>query len=1533
MKTTTLWTLGICGMLAAGARAATQQNNWKAQDGAGVTGAWNDAANWSLGRVPADGDVVFVAQPGAYAVALPKGVLELRANQFRLAAGESSDITLDGRGGIFSMPAAAEAVYGSEPFSLRATKGHFFNIETYSAPEAERAKQAVVTASNALLRVQGTGHVVRMDVASGDFNFYDPAGVFNSGHNLVLAAYGQENTEIYVHDGANLRLPDVHFRGNAWNANLLSFSGGRHTMNNLQMPSGNFTVGVASTTEVRATDGADVTAANVTLGAVYQSDKTGTSSNRTFRLVAEKGAAFKVTGNVNHAVASAAEILVRDGGSFAVGGTLSLANGANVTSRLEVANAALDVKGLRLGAANAAGGFVSAVVSNSTLTQTSGSIDVRFGELRLVDAEASLNGLHPGSGGTADDLGAVVVEGGHVTASSLMCGLNSPGALTVRGGASYVQKSGTAFIGKDAGAVGTLTVEDAETTVSLTADSDNNFVWLGDFGTGVLEMKDGTLTVPTAGFCLGHRAGSTGVVNQTGGVVSCPGNEGLMVGMAGAAVYNMAGGELVAERIRFNWTGAANVPTSVLHQTGGTITVLTTDGSKGVNVCDSKGTRGRLVLDGGVLKCHQVRGWTGAAAKDGGGWAVLEADGGAIRATAASALFVENFDEAVLGEKGLTLISDYAVTASQNFTSKPGARGRLVLAGNGVKTLTGAASHEAALDVAGGIVCVGADRPEAWVTVTNAATLSFAGAWTGAAFAGLTLGDAVTGGSLEMDLSDRIDLAAEPSFGSFSLLLTSAEVAAGTYPLITCPGDQTGRASAQAWANGYLASGRAEGRSYVFAASYDAAAGRTHYNLVVAEGTPLAETATWKGDGAAWGDDANWEGGAKPGARAVARFASETAPGTVTVAGAETVGALAFTAQKGYTVTGGTLALSETGYAKVEATQGENTIASALALPGSVPFHVVDPAALTLAGAAKGGGVVKTGTGRLYLEAEGNAFPGSVRVEEGLLSAASAGALGKVDAGLEPLTLVGGTLELQKGVTGVLPRSLVVQTPEAGRAAVLKVDGDVVLAGATVVRGDLIKRGAGTLTFDVAGDATLSVDNGTCAENAMPPADALSFPANGVPPAQGYAGFNVADGEVVLKGGVYSLPNAICVGLRSPDLTGAEPAFTVDGATVKTGASNYHFLLGPNAYEGVRYAKPRLTVKNGGYLSVNTLNVARGGNAALAPEILLDNGTLRGGWCLNISCRAGAHPVYTVRNGSKMLSQETVNWNGPATLTFTDSVFARDASLAPTGIKIENVGEGTWLFGPGSEFRCNGILQKTDRQAVFAFAGGRWTPNLSNDFDFLFERSDRLVIETRADGGLTLGPPAGRTWRLAKAVTGAGGLTMDGLGTLRFVTQEILQDGVANKVADAATSSAVKSPYTLDFAGALDVASGTVVVEEGAARPGAVFTGAGTLVATNCAAPVLRVAVDAAGEADRLLTLADFSAAGGATVDLGRTADEPLARPLRTITVARYTGAAPDVSGWKLAGTGLSQVKGAFSAADGEVRVLPRTTGCTIILR
>lgn len=1533
MKTTTLWTLGICGMLVAGARADVQKNAWKAQEGTGVTGAWNDAANWSLGRVPADGDDVSVAQPGVYAVSLPKGVLELRANQFRLTAGGSSDITLDGRGGVFSMPAAAEDVYGSEPFSLRATKGHFFNLETYSA-SSDRAKQAVVTASNALLRVQGMGDIVRMDVASGDFNFYDPSGVFNSGHNLVLAAYGQENTEIYVHGGANLRLPDVSFRGNAWNANLLSFSGGRHTMNNLQMPSGNFTVGVASTTEVRATDGADVTAANVTLGAVYQSGSTETSSNRTFRLVAEKGAAFKVTGNVNHAVASAAEILVRDGGSLAVGGTLSLANGANVTSRLEVADAALDVKGLRLGAANAANGFASAVVSNSTLTQTGGSVDVRFGELRLVEAEAALNCLYLGYGGAADDLGAAVVDGGRVTSSHVHCGLNSPGALTVRNGAAYEQKSGAAIVGKDAGTVGTLTVEDAGTTVSLTSDTANGgFVKLGDSGTGVLEMKGGTLAVPTAGLCLGCRAGSTGVVNQTGGVVSCPGNEGLMVGMAGAAVYNMAGGELVAERIRFNWTSAANVPTSVLHQTGGTISVLTTEGSKGVNVCDSKGTRGRLILDGGVLKCHQVRGWTGAAAKDGGGWAVLEADGGAIRATAASAIFVENFDEAVLGEKGLTLISDYAVTASQNFTSRPGARGRLVLAGNGVKTLTGAASREAALDVAGGTARVAADRPETWVTVTNAATLSFAGDLAGAAFAGLTLGDAVSGGFLEMDLSDRIDLAAEPAFGSFSLLLTSAEVAAGTYPLITCPGDQTGRASAKAWANGYLASGRAEGLSYAFAASYDAAAGRTSYSLVVAEGAPLAETATWKGDGAAWGDDANWEGGAKPGARAVARFASETAPGTVTVAGVETVGALAFAAEKGYAVTGGTLALAETGYAKVEATQGEHTIASALALPSVVPFHVVDPAALTLAGAAKGGGVLKTGTGRLYLEAEGNAFPGSVRVEAGLLSAASAGALGKVDVGLEPLTLVGGTLELQKGVTGVLPRSLVVQTPEAGQATVLKVDADVVLTGATVVRGDLIKRGAGTLTFDVAGDALLSVDNGTCAENALPSGDALSFPANGVPPSKGYAGFNVADGEVVLKGGVYSIPNAICVGLRSPDLSGAEPAFTVDGATVKTGAQNYHFLLGPNAYEGVRYAKPRLTVKNGGYLSVNTLNVARGGAAALAPEILLDNGTLLGTWCLNISCRAGAHPVYTVRNGSKMLSQETVNWNGPATLTFTDSVFARDASLAPTGIKIENVGEGTWLFGPGAEFRCNGILQKTDRQAVFAFAGGRWTPNLSNDFDFLFERSDRLVVETRAGGGLTLGPPAGRTWRLAKAVTGAGGLTMDGLGTLRFVTQEILQDGVANKVADAATSSAVKSPYTLDFAGALDVVSGTVVVEEGAARPGAVFTGAGTLVATNCAAPVLRVAVDAAGAADRLLTLADFSAAGGATVDLGRTADDPLARPFRAITVARYTGAAPDVSGWKLAGTGLSQVKGAFSAADGEVRVLPRMTGCTVILR
>ncbi len=1504
----------------------------------GVDGSWSEDAKWNPSRQPADLDAITIGAGGTYTVAMPQSDLVLRPNSFRITANNGSTITIDGRGGSFTMPACDADTYVNEPWGINASKGHFFNLETYNL--TDNKKHAIVSMTNAHFTVSCANDDARLDIWDGFMNFYDPCGVAYASHPFTTAAYTQNNLEIHVHSNAHLRLPTLNFRANALGTNLIAFhGGGSEVLGTLNIPSKNFTPALHTTGEILATDGAVLSLNNVTIGGdITLSGVYYISTNRTARISADKGSEIVFNGALNHPTGSRLELDFRDGATATFNGEVHLAHGSMATSAVCVADATLKTtKTFALGKTGLPATAYSTFHATNSTISIAPDLSIGNGVFCVKDCTTTVNHFYPGYQGNAGTYGEAIFDGGKVSLGVVYCGLNRDGGAVFRGGAQVTTFGSEFLVGKDANTYGDMTIEDDDTSVTAKATGSGKQINIGLNGHGTLRMKGGTLLIPSNGLYLGDGSTSTGIVEQTGGDIVVSGSEGLLVGHVGWAEYTISGGTLTTPQIRLAWQGGASNPTNVMRIAGGLVSVTTTEAMKGVNVCDSQNTKCRLELRGGVLQGHRVRGWTGASAKGGGGWAVLDADGGTIRAHTSSDGFVENFDEAVLGAKGLTLESAYPVTISQNFADKPGEAGRLVLAGSAVKTLTGAASEESVLEIVDGVALFasGASHHSA-VVVTNSAVLSFAGASSGATFKGLALGSAETMGILAMELSDRIVLEAEPTFGNFSVRIADATYAVGAYPLITCPGEASA-ATVEAWKGGYVAEGRIEGMAYSFTAAYDAEAGKTVFSLVVAEGSGITGESVWKGPGSQWGDAANWDAEPPDGASA-AVFSSESAPSPVNVGGEQIVGALDFTSAKGYVLEGaGSIRMSDSGSPRVTAAAGSYSIGVGLSLPSLTDFDVTSPAVLTVAGPVRRGGIVKLGTGRLQLESPQNEIAMGLRVSEGMLSLASFAASGMAGAAFRQATLDGGTLELRDGAAGTMPFSLVVQGGEK-EAVGFKNDADVTVTSASVTGGDIVKRGAGTLTFDMAG-ATLSADNGTCILNGNPATGQQYFPSNGVMPTAGYCGFNVADGEVVLKTGTYSIPNAIAVGLVTLDVSDAEPAFTVDGATVNTGMASYHFLLGPNAYANrTKFTRPRLTVKNGGYLSANTLNVGKAGDRDIYPEILLDNGTLYGSWCINISERSGSHATYTIRNGSKMLSNTTVNWRGPAELTFTDSVFAKDTSNNPIGINVDQAGgTGTWLFGANSTFHCSGITHKFLKPIAFAFDGGRWVPSWTGSYNFLFQGSDHITIETLSEKGLRLGPGSGREWRMAKAVTGAGGVVMDGAGTLRFVTQEILQtvDGVTvtNKIGAAGTIAAITNPCTLDFAGPMDIASGSVVAEEGAVRTNAVFTGAGTLSAVNCPAPKFLLSVGDDYTAARVLTLNGFSTVGGATVDLGRTVENPLKRPFRDIVVAHYTGAAPDVSAWKAVGTGLDMVTGACRAEGGDVILTLRTSGSVLIFK
>ena len=220
---------------------------WKAA----VDGLWSNPDCWNLtpSRVPADGDKIQINSGGTYTVTMPQSDLALRPLSFRIAAGKNSTITLDGRGGSFTMPVCDVDTYSNEPWGINASKGHFFNLETYNI--ADSKKHAVVAMTNAYLTVSCTNDDdARLDIWDGYFNFYDPAGVAYS-HPFIMAAYAQRDLEIHVHSNAHLRLPILKFRANASRKNLVAFHGGdSEIMGALNIPSENFTASLVTTGEL-----------------------------------------------------------------------------------------------------------------------------------------------------------------------------------------------------------------------------------------------------------------------------------------------------------------------------------------------------------------------------------------------------------------------------------------------------------------------------------------------------------------------------------------------------------------------------------------------------------------------------------------------------------------------------------------------------------------------------------------------------------------------------------------------------------------------------------------------------------------------------------------------------------------------------------------------------------------------------------------------------------------------------------------------------------------------------------------------------------------------------------------------------------------------------------------------------------------------------------------------------------------------------------------------------------------------------------
>lgn len=594
---------------------------------------------------------------------------------------------------------------------------------------------------------------------------------------------------------------------------------------------------------------------------------------------------------------------------------------------------------------------------------------------------------------------------------------------------------------------------------------------------------------------------------------------------------------------------------------------------------------------------------------------------------------------------------------------------------------------------------------------------------------------------------------------------------------------------------------------------------------------------------------------------------------------------------------------------------------------------VAKDARLFLDGRYARGAFVKQGGGAATLTGSDNTFLGGVTLAEGLLSATTLSGLGFDFATSPAFVQQGGTLELADG--GDFPATVTVNAASKTAAVVVKNDADVTVKKEfTLTNGALFKRGAGTLRFET--PATLAVDNGVDPITRT----VQSFDDNGTVPTTGYAGFNVVEGEVVLADNTYRIDKSGYVGLRTAQAPAAKPTLTFTNATVSLNGSGANmFFIGscvtatdPEQEFALNIIDSKVTGNTplcvGGY----------NGCAATSPtsrvDVVMRNSTITAAYGVWLNENQSGGKAYWTIDNSRFYGKQNCRSMGYSAVEFVNgSVYASSSALdgAPLPeVRNLNDADGGYLrFNEGTDAYVDKLGGQGGYYRIkLCFNGGAWHPGPCPMLRWAAGYNPALTQVVLEEKGVVL-PIASGTCRNTIRLEGEGGLVKTGAGELffdtgstwdtwtdkanpreqkltaalggidtwRFTGEAEVREG-ALSVAAGAASGAVK---------ACVAAGATFALKEGCVLEGAVLRGGGTVTGGT-----LKNATVAVG--DEVLTIAS-AVDGRLWLDFGRTEDDPLPYPQRAV-VAKWSGTKPDVSTWRVKGSGTKGVKGVCTALD-----------------
>jgi hypothetical protein len=1385
--------------------AADQLNYWQTAEGE-TDGSYTNASHWSLGVVPDVGHRAYFDLDASYKVTFPEGEYTNSA-AIKPVVKAGKTIEIDGSNTTIVRPYDSSGLYLSETFGIYCGgAGYaFFNFEKYSAAPGPNSSSDFAI-SNFHYRVSSAGtNKAKAEFLSGGYNFFDPPGTtWTSTVSPYITLFGNAGStivdaEIVLGEETSFRFPTLRLQGNA-RTNRLVFAGGRHTVEKyLYVP---YTQGGTAINETDAAttlvfkDGSDVSFKMGTMIGVKDAVR-GLDRHWNWRL--ESGSSVRNAGYVTHYFGHVAYDI---SGEWTVSESVKFNNDSRGSARVSVHDGGV----LRTTSSSTdfAMGLVSVPDAPSFFSVTNGTV---LNSAKLLVGESSFKGAVV-QNDTQFNIGysqtpvRAVFEDSYVTNTSIFSpGWN--GTAQVDFSNSTVRLVGGMFIGGFDVTASSV----ATTTVNVVG---SRFDLYGDAGI----------------IYVGYPARRYGIFNFKGGELTATRTAPISVGWYGNGEFNISGGKVTVNHLRTGATYTSGTDGSredVIRVTGGELSVTSQMNGYGIGIAENANRSGRLVLDGGVVKCHQVWGANGASA--------FEANGGTLKAIQSVDYQLSGFDEAKLGERGLTFdCGSYDVTIAQSFADKDDAtgRGRLILTGGtGSVRLTGDLSGLSSVEVRGGTVNI----------------------------LGRTVGNLVlNGGVLKVDPANPITVNGALVLDSPRLALASG-MTLGTTSSVFRTSSPLGEEAMAKWAEAIAVSGLADGAACTFAQKETA----DGYELTV----EVREART---------TEIRLDSGA------------ETRSGDYMNATADLFSIV-----------------------------------------------VAKDAALTLSGNLKSGAMEKSGGGALTLLGTGSKFAPGWRLLAGRLAVGDVSALGLAgDAATG--TLVDGTLEFTGAGSAVLSNRLAVAAVTPTNAVIVKVAGDVAMPAPTVSSGSFIKRGPGRLTLEVSGTETLFSGRGftTSVGGAWPFYKAQVLPlvfddANGTVPEDGtYGCLNVTDGELVLKGSgegaKANIKGVVAVGVPTKDGS-VQPKLTVDNLSVDFSNNAQHFVVAPGGTGDNTFVNaPEITVTNHAYVLVDTLSVNRFNNVSGLKTTfrIADHSTLRASYMMqpNRSEGSAATTEMFVAGGSKLLAGSSgVSLFRPVTMRFDASVLAKNDALDPTKIFGEVGTLSTAYvdaeFANGSEFRCSAITPAAaltaDNPIRLTFDDSKWIPTVGDDFEFSFAAPEKISVVVR-NRGLVLDVPAAKTWTLNHPVTGSGGIVKQGEGVLRICSGSALCSGV-----------------TRCEAGVVDLDGGTHAILAG---------GSGMFQNGTIADGGIALEVDDQGQTLERPTFSGITTGGRFRVSLGRTRENPISEPFRPVAVCTWSGGSePDLSAWRLRGTGISNVRGVFYVDAGVVYVLPEKTGTAIVVK